>query len=669
MFKKYLFTLFFTVCFSYSILGQCPTPATLVVLNETESSALFAWTETGTATQWEVKLVHANLDLNDPSAMNYFVQTNPLIVTGLSPCNAYKFYVRSVCDAGVFSTWSLPKYFATGSVLAMDCPPMANNDAITVYPNNVSITTSSVSVLANDYFLGSPITNSSIIITPISVPSNFSLNTNGTINVLPGTLPGIYTLTYKICAPLNPDSCSTPATVTITVANEGLLLKAFVDSNSNGSQDVGEANFNLGQFHYQLNNNGITNSVSSSNGAYYIQESNTANTYDLSFTINSDYSSYYTVAPLSYNDVSFVAGSGVIVYNFPITELPFNDSSVTVTPYGTPPRPGFVYQNIVAYKNYGNQIITSGTVTFTKNNMVSISSVSEPGAISTATGFTYDFTNLLPNETRYIYVVMQVPTIPTVNLGDVLTNTASISVPPGDINVTNNSSNLAQVVVGSYDPNDKTESHGDKIVHASFTANDYLTYTIQFENTGTYYAENVKITDVLDAKLDETSVRMVSSSHSNILSRTGNTLSWNMNGIDLLPSGKGYVTFQIKPKPGYMIGDIILNTAHIFFDFNPAIITNTFQTEFVNTMSVSEFENQTFMVYPNPTTNFVTISGKDNSQWIESVVITDISGKTVQTKMVNMVSTIIDLSHLSNGIYFARVKSGNNTSTVKISKQ
>ena len=46
-------------------------------------------------------------------------------------------------------------------------------------------------------------------------------------------------------------------------------------------------------------------------------------------------------------------------------------------------------------------------------------------------------------------------------------------------------------------------------------------------------------------------------------------------------TGKGYITFKIKPKPGYAVGDIIPNNASIYFDFNPAIITNTFQTEFV----------------------------------------------------------------------------------------
>lgn len=670
MSKRYYFSLLFSICAFYNTFGQCIPPSALTATNITETSAALSWTS-ASAIAWQVIVMPASSGEPTPNDLGVNVIANPYVITGLTPCTAYKFYVRSICDTGAASGLTGPSYFATNSVLAMDCPPVANNDAITVYPNNVTVSTSAVSVLANDFFLGTPANNINVnvIVTPLSVPSNFSLNSNGTINVLPGTAPGTYTLTYKICAPLNPDSCSTTATVTITVANEGFLLKAFMDSNFNGLQDVGESNFDMGQFQYQINNNGITNTVSSSNGTYYIQESNPANTYDFSYTVDSIYSSFYIPSVSSYNDISYVTSSGVLVYNFPITELPFNDASVYVFSAGTPPRPGFNYQNVVMYKNSGNQIIPSGTVTFTKNNMVAITSVSQAGTTSTATGFTYDFTNLQPNEIRYIYVTMQVPTIPTVNLGDVLTNTASISVTSGESNANNNSATLSQVVVGSYDPNDKTESHGGKIVHVSFSSNDYLTYTIQFENTGTYYAENVRISDVLDAKLDETTVRMVSSSHTNTLTRVGNTLTWNMNGIDLLPSGKGYVTFQIKPKPGYAIGDIIPNTASIYFDFNPPIITNTFQTEFVNTMSVSDFENQSFVVYPNPTNSLITFSSKDNSQLIDSIVLTDLLGKTIQAKKVNAIATTIDLTELSKGIYFAKVISGNQMSTIKIMKQ
>ncbi len=155
--------------------------------------------------------------------------------------------------------------------------------------------------------------------------------------------------------------------------------------------------------------------------------------------------------------------SGVIVFNFPVTILPYADVAVTVFPYGAPPRPGFSYSNMIVYRNNGNLPIASGTITFTKDNAVTITNVSQSGTTNTATGFTYDFTNLLPGESRSITVTLLVPTIPTVNLGGTLTNTATVTNVAGDVNANNNQHSLTQVIVGSYDPNDKTESHGDKL--------------------------------------------------------------------------------------------------------------------------------------------------------------------------------------------------------------
>lgn len=744
MIQKYFLTLLFSIGAFYSSFGQCTTPTTLTASMITETTATLSWSNSGAATQWEVLLLPVGMPEPTVDAVGMVVNTNPCLITGLTPCTSYKYYVRANCDPGIFSTWSQAFHFTTqtsgacsysvtiaatqdiptsslyanviggtppftfqwslnGAIIpgatSQSHPVMgqfgqylvtvtdsnnatvtatiyiqgiditAINDAMTVYPNS-SATTTSPSVLANDYMSGLPIypsNTTNVILTPSALPSGFTFNPNGTVSILPGTAPGTYPLTYTICAVQSPTSCST-ATATITVANEGFLLKAFVDTNNNGTQDVGETNFNLGNFTYQINNNGITNTVVSSNGTYYIQESNAANTYDLSFVVDSDYSSYHIVSPSSYNDISFVPGSGVMVINFPVTQLPYSDAIVNILPYGAPPRPGFTYTNLVTYKNASNQPIVSGTVTFNNSNTVTITNVSQTGTVPTATGFTYDFTNLLPNETRYLYVTMQVPTIPTVALGNLITNTAAITIPVSDATPSNNSSSLTQTIVGSYDPNDKTESHGEKIVHSSFGSNDYLTYTIQFENTGTYSAENVKISDILDAKLDETSVKMTNASHPYILSRADNTLTWNLNGIDLLPSGKGHVTFEIKPKPGYAIGDIIPNTASIYFDFNPAIVTNTFQTEFVSTMSVSEFNNTEFVAYPNPTKGLITIASKNASD-IQTISITDVLGKTVLIQSFASTNATIDIAHLTSGIYFLTVASKQQKSIVKIVKQ
>ncbi|KGO90436.1 DUF7619 domain-containing protein [Flavobacterium suncheonense] len=546
---------------------------------------------------------------------------------------------------------------------------VASMDTLTVYPGSNGIATSATSVLSNDYLNGSLITpnnQANIILTPINLPSGFSINPNGTVSVLPGTAPGTYTLTYQICIVQSPNACSV-GTVVVTVANEGFLLNAFVDTNNNGIQDNGESNFTQGTFSYALNG-GTTNTVTTSGGSYYLQESNPANSYHFSYAVQPEFSAYHTVNPASYNNVQYVAGSGVIVYNFPVTVLPYADVAVTVLPYGAPPRPGFNYTNMIVYQNNGNLPIASGTITFTKDNAVTLTNTTPSGVTTTANGFTYDFVNLLPGESRSIMATMLVPTIPTVNLGGILTNNATATNVVADVNANNNQHSLTQVIVGSYDPNDKTESHGDRIVHATFGSNDYLTYTIQFENTGTYYAENVRISDVLDAKLDETTVKMMDASHAYNLVQTGTALTWNMNGIDLLPAGKGHVTFQIKPKAGYAIGDIIPNTASIYFDFNPAIVTNTFTTEFVSTMSVSEFNDNTFVAYPNPANGLITVRSKNNTP-IETITLHDVLGKTVGKQHFTNTNATMDVSNLRSGIYFLTVEADNQKNTIKIVKQ
>jgi uncharacterized repeat protein (TIGR01451 family) len=186
-----------------------------------------------------------------------------------------------------------------------------------------------------------------------------------------------------------------------------------------------------------------------------------------------------------------------------------------------------------------------------------------------------------------ITVTMQVPTIPTVSLGNLITNSVSITPLTGDVVPANNTATVSQIIIGSYDPNDKMEAHGEQILHSSFSANDFLTYTIRFENTGTASAINVRVNDVLDSKLDENSIKMESASHNYVMDRIGNNINWKFDNIELPATSmdpiasNGYIQFKIKPKPGYAIGDIIPNTASIYFDFNPPIITNTFQTQFV----------------------------------------------------------------------------------------
>ena len=462
---------------------------------------------------------------------------------------------------------------------------------------------------------------------------------------------------------------------TISCTNNGMCpdkleLIAFYDVNNNGIKDASETNFNNGNFVYTINF-GTPLYGNTNNGSFYVFENNPANSYDLSFALNSNLTTYYNSATTS-NNITVPTGSGSNVYYFPITQLqPYNDLEVLLIPNGVP-RPGFIHQNTLYYRNKGNQTATSGTVNFTKSANVSIVNNSQSGVVSNPTGFSYAFTNLLPNEQRSIVIGLQVPTIPTVNLGDMVTNSATITPLTGDAIPADNAATLSQVVVGSYDPNDKTESHGRKIVYSSFSSNDYLTYTIQFENTGTANAEFIRIEDLLDASLDKNSIMMLNSSHSYDMRRINNKLIWNFYAINLPPTATnptqshGFIQFKIKPTPGYAVGTTIPNSAEIYFDYNPPIYTNTFITEFVQALKTESFTNSDFVLYPNPASDFVQINLKNDSEKIKTIVIYDVVGKVVKTiNDINSSEIKVTTSDFSKGLYLIEISNEENVKLVK----
>jgi hypothetical protein len=451
--------------------------------------------------------------------------------------------------------------------------------------------------------------------------------------------------------------------------NDKVQLVAFVDENNNGIKDNNEVNFANGTFVTQQNNVDPTTNITSPFGTYTIYDS-TSNTYDFSYTVNSEYSAYYTAAPVTYNDINIAVNPNETLY-FPVTLTQgFNDVTVAIVPVNQP-RPGFTYTNKIVYTNQG-VTATSGTVTFVKSPATSILSIDQPSAVTNADGFTYAFTNLAPYETRAIYVTMSIPEIPTVNLGDVLTDSAAISAPSNDINTSNNTFSNAQVVVASYDPNEVTEAHGGKILFNQFTANDYLYYTIHFQNTGTANAINVRVENVLDARIDPTSIRMISASHDYILERVNNHLVWKFNFINLVGAlqnedlSKGYITFKVKLHPGFAVGDIIPDNASIYFDANPAINTNTFNTQFVTTLNNSTFTSNDIAIYPNPAHNVVQINLQNTSETLTSIKLFDVLGKTINSiENIKANQTTIDVSNLSKGVYLLELTSEHNLKQIK----
>jgi hypothetical protein len=95
-------------------------------------------------------------------------------------------------------------------------------------PNAVS----SISVLANDLLNNATPTVNDVIVSGINIPSGFTLNLDGTINVVVGTLAGSNTFTYRICETANPDNCSVATSVFNLTSNIQAVSETIEYQNS-----------------------------------------------------------------------------------------------------------------------------------------------------------------------------------------------------------------------------------------------------------------------------------------------------------------------------------------------------------------------------------------------------------------------------------------------------
>ncbi len=263
------------------------------------------------------------------------------------------------------------------------------------------------------------------------------------------------------------------------------------------------------------------------------------------------------------------------------------DIAVSIVPM-SPIRPGFPAQYKILCYNKGTETIPTSSFSFVKDSGLIYNNASIiPNTIAGDT-LTWSFSNLHPMDTISVVVNLTVKTPPDIQLGDTIHCLASTPVLPTENIIEDNSTSFAQVVRGSYDPNDKTENHGGKITTAQVANGDYLQYTIRFQNTGNDTAFNVYIRDILDNKLDWTTMQVLTSSHNYQMTMTnGSKCVFTFRSINLVDSNKnepgshGYIVYRMKAKTDVVLGDVIKNTAAIYFDYNLPVLTNTETTTVV----------------------------------------------------------------------------------------
>lgn len=389
------------------------------------------------------------------------------------------------------------------------------------------------------------------------------------------------------------------------------------------------------------------------------------------YTVSEIVQSLYPLAPCQSHIIpaNVTAQTGCVLnIDFAHAVNPLHDIGIYPISLAGPPIPGFNYKYGLIVKNQGT-VIESNIQTGHRNdgqlNFVSAQPpvltqqlpLSEPNWYSVITGFP----TLQPGQSELLEMTFTVPV--NIPLGTLLDfkDTAVWAQPLSnwlsDYSPWNNVANYTPIVAGSYDPNYKEVYPAGEGPQGYITEEDsILTYTIHFQNLGTYYAKDVVITDTLDAALDWNTIEPIYASHeyTTAISNSG-VLTFTFNDI-FLPwkslndiTSRGYVLFKARVLPGIANGTVIENTANIYFDFNSPVITNTTINTISTTVSENEYiKGNTLLLYPNPASGTITIVADDTKQ----ISIFDISGRLIYTEMVSDNNPkSINVESFTDGLY------------------
>ncbi len=437
------------------------------------------------------------------------------------------------------------------------------------------------------------------------------------------------------------------------------------DSNNNGCDSLDPVYTNL---KFNINNGTTSGSlISNASGSYSISVQ--AGTHTL--TPQFENPSYFTASPTSATVI------------FPATTSPFNqdfciapngihhDLEIVIIPVNVA-LPGFDANYKIKYKNKGNQTENT-TINFNYNDAI-LDYVSSSVSPSTqATGIlSWAVGTIAPFQSGEILVTLNVNSpmeTPAVNGGDILSYSATASGLSTDETPDDNTFTLPQVVVNSFDPNDKTCLEGTTINPSNI--GKYVHYKIRFENTGTFAAQNIVVKDMIETtKFDIASLQMTDASHSCFTRITNtNKVEFIFENINLPfddATNDGYVVFKIKTKPTLVVGNTISNSANIYFDYNFPIVTNTATSTFTTLGNDTFAFDNYFTIYPNPVAEVLSIKAKQDAK-ILSLTIYTMLGQLVQT-VINPTVTL-NVADLKIGTYFVKLTTNNGVASSKFVKK
>ncbi|MBP8086381.1 MAG: T9SS type A sorting domain-containing protein [Saprospiraceae bacterium] len=212
---------------------------------------------------------------------------------------------------------------------------------------------------------------------------------------------------------------------------------------------------------------------------------------------------------------------------------------------------------------------------------------------------------------------------------------------------------------GSFDPNDKRAFNAQGRESDQLDKDEYITYHIRFQNTGTDTAFTVRVIDPLSAYLDLSTIEMLSSSHPYTYEITdGPLLVVDFKNILLQdsmtnePASHGFLKFRVKPLASFDYGTTIPNKADIFFDYNDPVLTNEAVTKILPAVGVRDpHELIDFTVFPNPAKDKLELQiAETYRHMIDTWIIYDSQGR-IAAQALYQHDQALSISSLAPGAY------------------
>ena len=479
----------------------------------------------------------------------------------------------------------------------------------------------------------------------------------------PGDWDLRFTSTEEIGSLQLPCVVEFPLVVTdLGIACGAISGKAFVDVNDNCIQAFGEPDLPQTVVvaqpgdHYALTNGAGQYNMSLPFGTY---------------TVTTSSAVYQEHCGVSTTPFTLSAGQPNIVLNLADTSLVGLD--VMVSAASGAARPGFPMNMSILLRNLTGVLAGNATVTLTYDPVLNyVSATPAPTSINGNT-LTWASASLGALQQRSFNVSFAVPADVGL-LGTTLSNTVAASVVDPEANLLNNTFLHQRTVTAAYDPNDKTARTSSRQSTDLYfiDGDDWIDYTIRFQNTGTDTAFFVVITDTLPPTLDPATFLPMAASHSHTIALTGQgVLSWTFPAIQLPdsninePRSHGFVSFRIKPRTPLLPGTSIENIANIYFDYNPPVITepSVLTAEFSTGMQVLG-SGQGLTLMPNPTDGPLTIVLEDETfsgAWMRLMAS---DGRVVMVDRMTSTRMDLDLSKIAPGLYTIAITSTQGRSVV-----